>query len=82
MGGVCLRSLSEQRGACIAGLLRSESSALPSQGSAGRPLQRLNSRYGSTGYARSEWEEKQILAGYQAVEDLVNMSQVCPYLLA
>ena len=42
-----------------------------------RSLGRVNSRsvYGAVNYARSELEEKQILAGYQAVEDLVKMTQ-------
>ena len=59
---------------------RTESGTPPSGGGGGagggRALQRSTSRYGASGYARSEWEEKQILAGYQAVEELVNMTQV------
>ena len=57
-----------------AGMRHTESGTPP----AGRALQRSNSRYGASGYARSEWEEKQIMAGYQAVEELVNMTQVPP----
>jgi hypothetical protein len=77
-----VRSMLNHKFASGAGLRRAAST--PNGGLPATPLvsvrsmSRINSRsvYGAVNYARSELEEKQILAGYQAVEDLVKMTQV------